>query len=158
MCLTAFWDRRHHLECAQHVRNTAVLCHLCPASPAEPAAACLENWNSGPLTVAQAGYEAPASGVTPFEDFIRSWRLIKHRMKHKLPPGHSTDSARRSLFKTQIGQHTDESVHYMSGESRVLPPLRLPPAVVQSDALSRVSDPDLSRRVCQRWPNKPRQG
>ena len=125
--------------------------------PSQPSA-CLENWNTGPLTVSQAGYEAPASGVTPFEDFILSWRLIKHRMKHKLPPGHSTDSARRSLFKTQIGQHTDESVHYMSGESRVLPPLRLPPAVVQSDALSRVSDPDLSRRVCQRWPNKPRQG
>ena len=69
-------------------------------------------------------------------------RLTEHIMEHNMSPRHSTVWARRMLDNKQIGQHTDESVHYMSGESRVLPLLRSATAVVQSDAFSRVSDPN----------------
>ncbi len=34
--------------------------------------ASLEKWNTGSPTVAEAAYEAPASGVTPSKDFIWS--------------------------------------------------------------------------------------
>ena len=112
--------------------------------PSQPSAF-LKKWHTEPitgsLTVTQAAYEAPGPGVTPFEDFIRSRKAKTHTIKHNMPPRHPTYSARCSMYETKIGQHTDDSVHCMSGESRVLPLLRLATAAVRSDALARVSDP-----------------
>ena len=91
--------------------------------------------------MAQAVYKAPAQGVTAF-DVIR-----RPRKEHKAHNGAQhvakkpTLCDRRGLDKNQIGQDTDDPVHYMSGESPVMPIPRPGTAVVQSVAFLRVSDP-----------------
>ena len=82
-------------------------------------------------------------GVTPVEDFIRFWEATNHTMMLNMPPRHPIKLARCSPYETQNGQPTDEAVHTgnMPGESRTLPLLRLSTAAMQSDAMSRVSDP-----------------
>jgi hypothetical protein len=108
-----------------------------------PAFCIPRTWNTGSLTVVQAAYEAPATGVTPFECFIRSLDSNSTHNGAQKPPRHSKVSDRRSLDKKQIGQPADQFklVHDMSGafghdncHSRV----------VQSGTFSRVSDPKIN--------------
>jgi hypothetical protein len=68
-----------------------------------------------------------------------------------MPPRHTIKLARCSPYETQFGQHTDEPVHNMPGESRTLPLLRLNTAAMQSDAMSHVSDPQQAVAVRHVW-------
>ena len=58
--------------------KTQLLCAMYdPEQKQSQPSAFLENRNAGTLTVAQAVYEAPVSGVTPFEDCILSREASK---------------------------------------------------------------------------------
>ncbi len=96
-----------------------------PRHQPSQASAFLENWHTSSLVVSQAAHEAPGPVATPFEYYIQSSEATKYTMKLNMPPRHPIKSARCNPYETKIGQHTDEPVHYMPGESRVLPLLRL---------------------------------
>jgi hypothetical protein len=72
VCLTAFWDYMHHLQCTITCKTERFCAkydsHRQPSQPS----AFRAKWNTGSLTVAQDAYEAPGPGVMPFEDFIQS--------------------------------------------------------------------------------------
>ena len=141
LCLTVFWYCRRHLECAQQCK-TLLFCAMYDPQhmPIQPSAISKKR-NTGSLTVAKAVYEASAPGVTLTEDFIRSREANKthDEAQHVSKTRHSL--VRRRLYKKPIGQHTDESGHYKSGESLVLPCLRSASAVERSGAFLRVSEP-----------------
>jgi hypothetical protein len=141
LCWTFFWYCRRHLKCAQQCK-TLLFCAMYDPQhkPIQPSAFSKKR-NTGSLTVAQAVYEASAPGVTSFEDFIRFREANKthDEAQHVSKTRHSL--FRRRLYKKPIGQHTDESGHYKSGESLVLPCLRSASAVERSGAFSRVSEP-----------------
>ncbi len=141
LCLTFFWYCRRHLECAQQCKTLLFCAMYGPLhKPIQPSAISQKR-NTGSLTVAKAVYEASAPGVTSFEDFIRSREANKthDEAQHVSKTRHSL--VRRRIYKKPIGQHTDASGHYQSGESLVLPCLRSVSAVERSGAFSRVSEP-----------------
>ena len=81
--------------------------------PSQPSAF-HEKWNTGPLTVAQAAYEAPAPGVTLFEDFIRS------REAHRTHNGaQHVSKTLHSLGQAEAGQETNWATHWRVGPLHV---------------------------------------
>ncbi len=111
VCLTAFSDHRHHLEFAQHVRNTAVLCQVWPLSESVTSRASHQHWRRNPRKMEYWFSSSGSGSLGPpmrprcqeslhYKISSGPGRITKHTTKHNKLPSHSTDSARRSLYNS----------------------------------------------------------
>jgi hypothetical protein len=87
-------------------------------------------------------FAVPAPGITPFQGFGR-FREAAHahnRAQHAPRTLHSFRPGQDEPVEEIIRRLTDEWVHFISGESGVLPLLSFDAIAVQTGPTSRVSD------------------